>query len=63
MTAPWTVVEGNDKWFARVKTLSTLVETLSGALDYRPASRSGAKQTAKKQKAKGASKTSAKGKQ
>lgn len=37
LTAPWTVVEGNNKWFARVKTLRTLVETLSQALDYEPA--------------------------
>ena len=35
-TAPWTIVEGNDKWFARVKTLRTLVEVLSSALDYQP---------------------------
>jgi polyphosphate kinase 2 (PPK2 family) len=33
-TAPWTVVEGDDKWFARVKTLSTLVDVLSQELDY-----------------------------
>ncbi len=36
-TAPWTIVEGNDKWFARVKTLRTLVEVLSKELDYQPA--------------------------
>jgi polyphosphate kinase 2 (PPK2 family) len=36
LTAPWVVVEGNDKWFARVKTLRTLVDLLSGALDYQP---------------------------
>ena len=36
LTAPWTVVEGHDKWFARVKTLRTLVELLSRELDYRP---------------------------
>ncbi len=36
LTAPWTIVEGNDKWFARVKTLRTLVEVLSKALDYVP---------------------------
>ena len=36
-TAAWTIVEGNDKWFARVKTLRTLVETLSKELDYQPA--------------------------
>ena len=33
-TAPWTIVEGNDKWFARVKTLRTLVEVLSNELGY-----------------------------
>lgn len=35
-TAPWTLVEGNDKYWARVKVLSTLVEVLSKALDHRP---------------------------
>jgi polyphosphate kinase 2 (PPK2 family) len=37
LTAPWTIGEGNDKWFARVKTLRTLVELLSKELDYEPA--------------------------
>jgi polyphosphate kinase 2 (PPK2 family) len=37
ITAPWTVVEGNQKWFARVKALRTLVEVLSKELDYQPA--------------------------
>lgn len=37
LTAPWTIVEGNDKWFARVKTLRTLVELLSRELDHVPA--------------------------
>jgi len=37
LTAPWTIVEGNDKWFARVKTLRTLVELLARELDHRPA--------------------------
>jgi polyphosphate kinase 2 (PPK2 family) len=37
LTAPWTIVEGNDKWFARVKTLRTLVQLLARELDYRPA--------------------------
>lgn len=32
LTSPWTVVEGNDKNFARVRTLSTLVETVSKEL-------------------------------
>lgn len=36
VTAPWTVVEGNDKWFARIKTLRTLVELLSKELDHKP---------------------------
>jgi polyphosphate kinase 2 (PPK2 family) len=35
-TAPWTVVEGNDKWFARVKTLHTLVEVLSCEFGRQP---------------------------
>jgi polyphosphate kinase 2 (PPK2 family) len=36
LPAPWTVVEGNDKWWARVKVLSTVVETLSRELHYKP---------------------------
>jgi polyphosphate kinase 2 (PPK2 family) len=36
ITAPWTIVEGNDKWWARVKTLRTLVEAWAHALDYTP---------------------------
>jgi polyphosphate kinase 2 (PPK2 family) len=35
-TAPWTVVEGNDKRYARVKVLSTLVEKLSRELNFEP---------------------------
>jgi polyphosphate kinase 2 (PPK2 family) len=35
-TAPWTIVEGNDKWYARVKTLGTLVELLGRELNYQP---------------------------
>ena len=34
--APWTVVEGNFKWFARVKCLSTIVKSLSRELKYKP---------------------------
>ena len=37
-TAPWTIVEGNDKNYARVKTLRTLVELLSRELHYQPTS-------------------------
>jgi polyphosphate kinase 2 (PPK2 family) len=36
LTAPWTVVEGNDKWFARIKTLQTLVHLLSDKLGHTP---------------------------
>jgi polyphosphate kinase 2 (PPK2 family) len=36
LTAPWTVVEGNDKHWARVRALTTVIETLSQELDYRP---------------------------
>jgi polyphosphate kinase 2 (PPK2 family) len=37
LTAPWHLIEGNDKYFARVKILSTLVRELSRDLDYEPA--------------------------
>jgi polyphosphate kinase 2 (PPK2 family) len=36
LTAPWTIVEGNCKWYARVKALRTLVNVLSDELDYVP---------------------------
>ena len=36
LTAPWTIVEGNCKWYARVKALKTLVDALSEELDYIP---------------------------
>jgi AMP-polyphosphate phosphotransferase len=36
ITAPWTVVEGDDKLYARIKILKTLVERMSKALDYDP---------------------------
>ena len=35
-TAPWTIVEGNCKWYARIKVLKTLVEKLGQELDYDP---------------------------
>jgi polyphosphate kinase 2 (PPK2 family) len=35
--APWCLVEGNDKYWARTKVLATLVEILSSELDYKPA--------------------------
>jgi polyphosphate kinase 2 (PPK2 family) len=36
LTAPWTIVEGNCKWYARVKALRTLVDSLTQELDYIP---------------------------
>ncbi len=36
LTAPWTVVEGNCKWYARVKVLKTLVDGLRQELDFDP---------------------------
>jgi polyphosphate kinase 2 (PPK2 family) len=35
-TAPWSLVEANDKYFARVKVLALLVKTLARELDYTP---------------------------
>jgi AMP-polyphosphate phosphotransferase len=37
LTAPWTLVAANFKWFARVKCLQTVVEVVSKTLDYQPA--------------------------
>ncbi len=36
VVAPWTVVEGNDKCWARVKVATTVVETLARELSYQP---------------------------
>jgi polyphosphate kinase 2 (PPK2 family) len=36
LTAPWTVVEGNCKWYARTKVLKTLVDGLKRELNYDP---------------------------
>ena len=36
-TSPWTLVEGNDKNWARVRVLTRLVEVLSKELGYKPA--------------------------
>jgi len=36
LAAPWTVVEGDFKWWARVKCIETLVKTASKQLDYKP---------------------------
>ncbi|MFZ5928490.1 MAG: hypothetical protein ACOYX1_13715 [Acidobacteriota bacterium] len=37
LRAPWHLIEGNDKYHARVKVLSILVKTLSDELGYKPA--------------------------
>ncbi len=42
-TAPWTVVEANFKWFARVKCLKTVVEEISKTLGYKPSNPLGKK--------------------
>lgn len=62
LTAPWTVVEGNCKWHARVKVLKTLVDGLSQELNYDPlaeipAIEKGGKKKAKKKKGKKAEAT------
>jgi len=36
VTAPWTIIEGTDKSWARVKVLRTVVDTLSKELDFQP---------------------------
>lgn len=36
VTAPWTIIEGNDKHWARVKALRTVVEVLAEELNYKP---------------------------
>ncbi len=36
-TAPWTLIEGNDKYWARAKILTKLVKILSAGMDYQPA--------------------------
>jgi polyphosphate kinase 2 (PPK2 family) len=36
ISAPWTIVEGNDKLWARIRTLQTLVQLLSKELDFEP---------------------------
>lgn len=35
LSAPWTIVEGNDKYFARVKTISVLVDSIAAAMDIK----------------------------
>jgi polyphosphate kinase 2 (PPK2 family) len=52
LTAPWTIVEGNCKWHARIKVLKTLVEGLSRELDYDPHAELALLETKKKKKSK-----------
>ena len=52
VTAPWTVVEGNDKLYARVKTLRTLVEALTRELRYEPTVRAAPEKGKQKRKGK-----------
>jgi polyphosphate kinase 2 (PPK2 family) len=49
-TAPWCLIEGNDKYWARARVLSKLVRILSAGLGYEPADplRHGAKKGGKK---------------
>ena len=49
LNAPWTIVEGNDKYWARVKALTAMVDVMSLELDYEPADP--AKKGAKKARA------------
>ncbi len=53
LTAPWTIVEGNDKAYARVKSLKTLVELLSQELNYNPSDPVTGKNGKKSKKSKG----------
>lgn len=50
ITAPWTVVEGNSKMYARIKILQTLVDKLSVELNFDPYSTSPAKLVKNKKK-------------
>ena len=53
LTAPWTAVEANFKWFARVKCFSTVVAAASEALDYKPSDPAAEAQPKKSGKKKG----------
>jgi AMP-polyphosphate phosphotransferase len=51
LTAPWTIVEGTDKRWARIKVLRTVVESLCKELNYLPEILAGAPKKARPQKA------------
>ena len=53
LTAPWTVVEGNDKLWARVKTQETVIDALTAALGPAAPERKGASRKSKKGRKKG----------
>lgn len=60
ITAPWTVVEGDSKPYARIKILKTIVDKLSNELQYdpfKPAAPAGAGKRKKKKKKKKESKS------
>jgi polyphosphate kinase 2 (PPK2 family) len=50
--APWRLVEGNDKYWARVKVASELVQALAAELQYEPADPLGKTASGKKKKKK-----------
>jgi len=53
LTAPWTAVEANFKWFARVKCFATVVAAASKALNYKPSDPAGEAKPKKVGKKKG----------
>ena len=50
MNAPWTIVEGDSKLYARIKILKTLVDGLSTGLVYDPFDKRSLKQDEKQEK-------------
>ena len=42
LTAPWTIIEGNDKYWERVKTQRTVIEALAAELESSAADQTGA---------------------
>ena len=50
LSAPWTIVEGDSKDYARIKVLKTLVDQLSKSLDYDPFKKRGLDGDSKRKK-------------
>ena len=46
--APWTIIEGNDKYHARIKTLQTITDAIEAALGKKPKGANGDKKKNKK---------------